>query len=102
MRGVGWVVVIAVALGGCGFSPNGAAPDGAHGADAPHGSDAGSGSADAGSGRGSASTGADLVLGAGRTTVGTITADIQLGAGPQLTHATAGSVTIEGHPVITP
>ncbi len=108
LRGV--MVVAALGAAGCGFSPSGAAGDGGHPTDTPIaidaprvGSDAGR---DAGSGRdgGTAAprVARDLVLGAGRLSVGPITADIQLGAGPQATHLTAGTLAIDGQPVVTP
>ena len=109
MRTVGlWgLAVMAVAMAGCGFSPSGAAGDGGHPNDTPIAIDghAGSGS-DAGTGRdgglAAPRVARDLVLGAGRISVGAITADVQLGAGPQATHLAAGTVSIDGQPVVTP
>ena len=104
MRRGGVVVAALLLASSCGFKPNGAAPggDGPTAVDAPRAIDAGSGS---GSGSGSANAAQDLVLGAGRITVGGasgITVDVQLGAGPQPTHLTAGALTIDGQPVVKP
>ncbi len=95
------VVWLAVLASGCSFKPSGESGDGGPTVvDAPRVADAGSGS-----GSSFANPAQDLVLGAGRITVGGasgITVDVQLGAGPQPTHLTAGAVTIDGQPVVKP
>ena len=99
-----------VLASGCGFHASGASDD-AHGSDAAHGgSDAGldgsvgdGGSLDAAGDAGVAARAtAALVLGAGRTHVGTITVDVQLGPGPQVSRVSAGTVSISGATVVQP
>jgi len=99
-RGIGVIAALLLLASGCGFRPNASSGDGGPAIDAPRMPDAGSGS-----GSSFANAAQDLVLGAGRITVGGaggITVDVQLGAGPQPTHLTAGALTIDGQPVVKP
>lgn len=45
---------------------------------------------------------AETVAGAGRLRAGTITIDVEIGRAVAVKHATAGSITIDGQPVIKP
>jgi hypothetical protein len=45
---------------------------------------------------------AEVVAGAGRLHAGAITIDVEVGRAVAVTHGTAGSITIEGQPVVKP
>jgi len=45
---------------------------------------------------------AEVVAGAGRLHAGSITIDVEVGRAVPVSHATAGSITIDGQPVIKP
>jgi hypothetical protein len=85
MRGI----IALVLCGACSFTEGRAAQQ-------PDGSGSGSGSAAA------FQPGKEIVAGAGRVTAGTITIDVEIGHGILPRKSTAGTITVNGNPVVRP